>query len=116
MFAISPEALEASETRALLAEQHGGQRRPDAALAAHLAYLNRLEGFAGTSDHDLLFSKKEEVRLDWLGLLCVLCCMLLGVQQEGGSALGLVGTLVFVHAALRAVAGSARSKRRVEGT
>lgn len=60
MFAITQEGLERSETQALLEREHGQQRVAGEELKRHKDFLHSLEGFAGISDHDLLFSKKEE--------------------------------------------------------
>eukprot|EP00887_Chlorella_sp_A99_P003096 scaffold9.g3096.t1 len=65
LFRFDPaEAARGSETQRELERMHARQRRATPGLAEHLRFLQAsvvwsLEGFAGVSDHDLLFSKKD---------------------------------------------------------
>ncbi|KFM22562.1 DNA excision repair protein ERCC-6-like protein [Auxenochlorella protothecoides] len=51
--------VHASPTLRILNEMHAGQRRLTPQLSEHLRFLETLAGFAGVSDHDLLYTEKE---------------------------------------------------------
>ena len=57
LFRLDPGEALVSATQRQLHAMHAAQRRETPALTAHLAFLATLEGFAGVSDHDLLFSQ-----------------------------------------------------------
>ncbi|MEW5301956.1 MAG: hypothetical protein WDW36_004779 [Sanguina aurantia] len=63
LFKVTDEGLASSETQRQLHALHASQRRASAQLQEHLTFLATLEGYAGISDHDLLFSTRpaEEV-------------------------------------------------------
>ncbi|KAL4444622.1 hypothetical protein ABPG77_002439 [Micractinium sp. CCAP 211/92] len=59
LFRLELPECEASRTQRELHAMHAHQRRETLELRRHLDYLAALDCYAGVSDHDLLFSKKE---------------------------------------------------------
>eukprot|EP00884_Botryococcus_braunii_P020558 jgi/Botrbrau1/7186/Bobra.0300s0016.1 len=60
LFRIEPGELDWSTTQKQLHDLHARHRVESDKLKQHLSWLAALEGFAGISDHDLLFSVNEE--------------------------------------------------------
>ncbi|UPR03571.1 SWI/SNF chromatin remodeling complex protein [Chloropicon primus] len=60
LFSASYEGFLNSKTQLELEKKHGGERKSDEGLDDHIAFLKRLEGYFGTSDHDLLFTKAPD--------------------------------------------------------
>ncbi|KAG2442553.1 hypothetical protein HXX76_002639 [Chlamydomonas incerta] len=60
LFSVSSEGLRTSSTQQQLDGLHRHQRAATRQLEAHLADVLRMEGVAGTHDHDLLFSQRPE--------------------------------------------------------
>ena len=59
MFRLDPSEAQHSATQRQLHDLHARQRESTPEVDAHLKFLETLEGFAGVSDHDLLYSMKE---------------------------------------------------------
>ncbi|KAL4427704.1 hypothetical protein ABPG75_001793 [Micractinium tetrahymenae] len=59
LFRLELSECESSRTQRELHAMHAHQRRETPELRRHLDYLATLDCYAGVSDHDLLFSKKE---------------------------------------------------------
>ncbi|GAB4822407.1 hypothetical protein N2152v2_009453 [Parachlorella kessleri] len=59
LFRLDAAEAEKSVTQQALHELHTHQRKATPELVRHLKFLEGLEGFAGVSDHDLLYSKKD---------------------------------------------------------
>ncbi|CAG9465715.1 unnamed protein product [Pedinophyceae sp. YPF-701] len=55
LFEVTAAGLQASETQAQLHEMHAQQRRVTPELQRHLDWLAGVDGYAGISDHDLLY-------------------------------------------------------------
>ncbi|KAK9817567.1 hypothetical protein WJX74_008330 [Apatococcus lobatus] len=60
LFSVDDEGLTRSVTQQQLHDLHAAQRVASAAILDHLNVLATLTGYAGISDHDLLFSKPAE--------------------------------------------------------
>ncbi|MEW5317269.1 MAG: hypothetical protein WDW38_008580 [Sanguina aurantia] len=60
LFKVTDEGLASSETQKQLHTLHASQRKASAELQEHLTFLATLEGYAGISDHDLLFSTRPQ--------------------------------------------------------
>ncbi|KAG1675299.1 hypothetical protein FOA52_015973 [Chlamydomonas sp. UWO 241] len=56
LFTVKEESLLSSDTQRQLHTLHAAQRQQSEELGKHLAWLRNLDGFAGVSDHDLLFT------------------------------------------------------------
>lgn len=56
---LEPRELETSRTQRELEKMHGGQRELTPSLALHLEFLQGLPGFAGLSDHSLLYTTQD---------------------------------------------------------
>jgi len=63
LFTLNIEETHSSSTRRALNAMHAGNREDDSSLSHHIRFLHTLDGFVGTSDHDLLFSNKPEEKL-----------------------------------------------------
>ena len=58
---VTPEGLASSQTQLQLHELHSKQRAHGPSLQRHLDWLCSVDGFAGVSDHDLLFTRQAAV-------------------------------------------------------
>jgi SNF2 family DNA or RNA helicase len=63
LFTLNKEEMHSSSTRLALNAVHAGNSEDDSSLHHHIQFLHTLDGFVGTSDHDLLFSHKPEEKL-----------------------------------------------------
>ena len=60
LFMVTTEGLAVSQTQTQLHNLHSNQRSHGPSLQRHLEWLRSVDGFAGVSDHDLLFSRQAD--------------------------------------------------------
>ena len=58
LFMVTAEGLAITQTQTQLHKLHAKQRSHGPSLQRHLEWLCSVDGFAGVSDHDLLFSRQ----------------------------------------------------------